>query len=42
MTGAKNFAGSENSLSFRIPGSGFAGDGINAVHITLDPSDTYR
>lgn len=41
MTGAKNFVGSENSLSFRIPGSGFAKDGINAVRITLNGLDLY-
>ena len=40
MTGAKNFVGSQDSLSFRLP-SNFAKDGINAVRVTLDPSDTY-
>jgi len=38
MTGAKNPVGSENSLSFRLPK---AAKSINAVKITLDPSDTY-
>jgi hypothetical protein len=42
MTGAKNFVGSPNSLTFRLPDAGgFTKDGINAVQITLDPSDTY-
>jgi len=40
MTGAKSFVGSDNALSFRLP-SNFARDGINAVRVTLDPSDTY-
>jgi hypothetical protein len=43
MTGARNFIGSENSLSFRLPGAGgFCKNGINAVRIELMPSDTYR
>jgi len=43
MTGARNFIGSESSLSFRIPGGGgFCKDGINFVRIELTPSDTYR
>ena len=42
MTGAKNYLGSANSLSFRLPGSGgFCKDGINAVRIVLEASDTY-
>jgi hypothetical protein len=41
MTGAKNFIGSENTLSFRLPGSGFAKDGINAVRVTLNGLDLY-
>lgn len=42
MTGAKHFVGGDNSLSFRLPGGGgFAKGGINAVHVTLDASDTY-
>lgn len=40
MTGAKNFIFGENSLIFRLP-SNFARDGINAIKITLDASDTY-
>ena len=40
MTGAKHLAGAANSLSFQLP-SRFATDGINAVRVTLDPSDTY-
>lgn len=38
MTGAKNYLGSENSLSFKI---GRNDSGITHVRITLDPSDTY-
>jgi hypothetical protein len=38
MTGARNFVGDATSLTFRLPK---AKDGINAVKITLDPSDTY-
>lgn len=42
MTGAKNFVGSPASLSFSLPGAGgFCKNGINRVHIKLDPSDTY-
>lgn len=40
MTGAKNFTSSDDSLNFRLP-SNFATDGINAIRVTLDPSDTY-
>ena len=40
MTGAKNFLGSERSLSFRLP-SYFARNGINAIRITLAANDTY-
>jgi hypothetical protein len=40
MTGAKNFVGSADSLSFKLP-SNFAKSGINFVRVTLDPSDTY-
>ena len=40
MTGAKNFCGTADSLSFRIPGT-MTRSRINAVRITLDPSDTY-
>lgn len=38
MTGARNFLGSENSLSFRFPGHGKA----NYCRITLTPMDTYK
>lgn len=38
MTGAKNFVGSNDTLSFQIPLS----RGINRVSITLDCNDTYR
>ena len=38
MTGAKNFLGSADHLSFRLPK---AKDGINYVKVTLDASDTY-
>lgn len=38
MTGARNFVGSEDALSFRIPK---ALRGINYVRVTLDPNDTY-
>jgi hypothetical protein len=42
MTGAKNFIGSEDGLSFKLPGGGgFCKNGINYVKIVLDPSDTY-
>lgn len=42
MTGARNFLGDANSLSFRLPGGGgFCKDGINYVKITLDANDTY-
>lgn len=40
MTGAKNLCGDATSLSFKLPAR-FAAKGINAVRITLDPSDTY-
>jgi len=40
MTGAKNFIGDENSLSFCLR-SGMAKNGSNRVKITLDPCDTY-
>lgn len=41
MTGASRFLGGEKLLAFRLP-SYFARNGINAVRITLLPSDTYR
>jgi hypothetical protein len=40
MTGAKNFCGTADSLSFRIPGT-MTRNRINYVKITLTPSDTY-
>lgn len=39
MTGAKNFVGGDNFLTFRL-GRG-AAKGITTVHITLTPADTY-
>lgn len=43
MTGAKNFLGDTNSLSFRLPGGGgFCKGGINYVKVTLTPADTYN
>lgn len=42
MTGARNLTGSDNSLSFRLPGAGgFCKQGINAVKITLTAMDDY-
>lgn len=42
MTGAKNFLGSENALTFRLPGAGgFTKNGINHVRIELTPLDDY-
>jgi hypothetical protein len=42
MTGAKNYIGYDNALTFKLPGGGgFTKNGINYVKITLDPSDTY-
>jgi hypothetical protein len=42
MTGAKNFLGGSNYLSFRLPGGGgFTKNGINAVKIILTPADLY-
>lgn len=42
MTGAKNFIGETNALSFKLPGGGgFCKDGINFVKITLNAGDTY-
>ena len=40
MTGAKHLCEIERGLGFALPNN-FAKDGINAVKITLDPSDTY-
>ena len=39
LTGAKNFVAGDGVLAFRIPK---ASQGINAVRITLMPSDTYN
>lgn len=42
MTGAKDFLGSKDTLSFSLPGgAGFCKDGINRAAITLNASDTY-
>lgn len=42
MTGAKQFVGGPNSLTFRLPGGGgFAKNGINCVRVELEPSNTY-
>ena len=41
MTGAKNYIAHPDGLSFRIPGSGFAKDGINYIKITLNGMDLY-
>lgn len=43
MTGAKGFTkdAEARALSFKLP-SNFAHGGINAVRITLEPSDTYK
>lgn len=42
MTGARNFIGHPDMLTFRLPGSGgFCKNGINRVAIRLNPSDTY-
>jgi hypothetical protein len=42
MTGARNFVGDDNSLRFRLPGTGgFCNNGINAVKITLNGMDLY-
>lgn len=40
MTGAKSFAGDKDSLTFKLPAR-FAKDGITAVKIKLEPTDTY-
>ena len=40
MTGAKDFVGSDNTLTFTLP-PGFAKDGINMIKISLDWTDTY-
>lgn len=42
ITGASNFLGDANSLSFRLPGGGgFCKDGINHVKIELTGMDDY-
>ncbi len=40
MTGAKNLASDNKSLSFKLP-SNFADNGINHVRITLNGNDLY-
>lgn len=43
MTGARNYTGYPDGLTFRLPGAGgFCRAGINHVEIRLLPSDTYR
>lgn len=42
MTGAKNLLGSDNSLSFQLPGGGgYCRNGINRVLVELTPADDY-
>lgn len=42
VTGAKDFVGSANALTFRLPGAGgFTKFGINKVQIRLNVFDTY-
>jgi hypothetical protein len=42
MTGARDFMGGPDFLSFRLPGPlGFCKQGINHVKITLTPMDVY-
>ena len=42
MTGAKHFVGTDNSLTFRLPGTrNFVRDKINAVRVTLNDLDLY-
>jgi len=40
MTGARDFVAWTNGLTFRVPGT-MTRKRINAVRITLEPSDTY-
>ena len=40
MTGARDFIGGDNFITFSLP-AGFAKDGINKIRITLDWTDTY-
>ena len=42
MTGARNFLGSAEALSFRLPGQGFCKNGINGVRVRLTASDDYE
>ena len=39
MTGARDFVGSNDGVTFKLPRG--AKSGINCVRIALDPSDTY-
>lgn len=39
MTGAKDFVGGDNALSFRLPGN--SKDGANRVRVTLTAMDDY-
>lgn len=41
MTGARDILAGSRWVAFKLP-SWFASKGINAVRITLEPSDTYR
>ncbi len=42
MTGAKDFVGSDDALTFKLPSfAGYCTDGINCVRVRLDASDTY-
>ena len=40
MTGAKDMVGDATSLTFKLPAR-TSKDGVNAVKVALDPSDTY-
>ena len=40
MTGARDLVGSNDTLSFRIPGT-HTRNHVNKVRVTLDASDTY-
>lgn len=41
MTGAKDFVATGKGIRFRIPGKGFAKNGINIISIELNSMDTY-
>lgn len=42
MTGAKNFVGGDDNLTFRLPANpGFVKNRINMVRFTLTPADVY-